>query len=124
KLISETANRNEIKNCNDLVYKLTGYKMTLFAPPSGSFSNATLKVASELNMSTIMWSKDTIDWRDNDKSIIISRATSGVNSGDLILMHPKEHTLAVMQDIIDKIKGNGLELLTVSECAMLSTVVV
>ncbi|MDE7337051.1 MAG: polysaccharide deacetylase family protein, partial [Clostridia bacterium] len=43
-------NESEIKSNNVLVSGLTGYKMTLFAPPSGSFSDITLKVAADLGM--------------------------------------------------------------------------
>ena len=124
KNLSESANYREIKNCSDIVYKLTGYKMNLFAPPSGSYGKTALKVASELGMTTVMWSKDTIDWRDSDRSVILSRATKNVKAGDLILMHPKPHTLETLQDIINEIKAKQLMLLTVSECASLSPIVV
>jgi peptidoglycan/xylan/chitin deacetylase (PgdA/CDA1 family) len=62
-----------------------------------------------------MWSKDTIDWRDKDTAIIYKRATSNPENGDLILMHPKEHTLKVLPDIIDFYLGKGFNLVTVSE---------
>lgn len=114
--ISQSENKNEIANCHKIIRSLTGYNTVLFAPPSGSFSKVTLAVCAELNYKTIMWSKDTIDWRDSDKNLIIKRATNGVKSGDLILMHPKRHTLDALQSIIDEIKSKNLKLLTVSEC--------
>lgn len=119
KKLSEDGNYNEIKTCNDLVFKNTAYQMKLFAPPSGSFSKTTLKCAQKLQMQTIMWSKDTIDWRDSDKNLIVKRATSNVENGDLILMHPKLHTLNSLQEIIDIIKEKGLKFTTVSKCCNL-----
>lgn len=119
KNLSKEQNIREIQDCFNIVYSLTGYKMKLFAPPSGSYSNQTLKVASELGFHTIMWSKDTIDWRDNDVSLIVKRATENVKSGDLILMHPKQHTLEALSTIIKEIKNKNLKLLTVSECCSL-----
>lgn len=116
KNISQTQNRSEIMNCHSIVLRSTGYNMNLFAPPSGSFSKTTLAVAEELNYKTIMWSKDTIDWRDKDVSTILKRATKDVVSGDLILMHPKQHTLEALPLIIQKIKSQNLKFLTVSEC--------
>ena len=77
-------NRQEIELCHELIKQLTGYEMTLFAPPGGAFSSATLTAAKELGYKTIMWSKDTIDWRDHDSEIIFSRATKNVAGGDLI----------------------------------------
>ncbi len=116
KKISEKENREEIENCDKIVYTLTGYKMGLFAPPSGSFNKNTLKVSKSLNYKTIMWSKDTIDWRDSDENLIVSRATKNIKSGDFILMHPKTHTLNALDKIIDKIKVQGYNFATVTDC--------
>ncbi len=116
KKLSESGNYNEINNCDKIVYALTGYKMTLFAPPSGAFSKNTLKASKSLNYKTIMWSKDTIDWRDSDESLIYTRATKNLKNGDFILMHPKTHTLNALPKIIDTIKEKGYNLVTVTEC--------
>ena len=62
-----------------------------------------------------MWSKDTIDWRDSDKDTLIKRATQNLSNGDLILMHPKPHTLSVLPEIIDNVKGQGYGIITVGE---------
>ncbi len=115
KKLGEVENRREIVDNHNIIKALTGYEMTLFAPPSGSFSKTTLKVCYNLNYKAIMWSKDTIDWRDANQSLIISRATKNLENGDLILMHPKEHTLNALSKIIDKIMDNGFQLVTVSK---------
>ena len=115
KKLSADANRQEIYLTGEIVKALSGAKPTLFAPPSGSFSNTTLQVADELGYKVIMWSKDTIDWRDSDKNLIVSRATKNLESGDFILMHPKEHTLSALPSIIEKIKGAGFNFYTVSQ---------
>ena len=38
----------------------------LFAPPSGSMGDAMFKVCEELGYTVVMWTRDTIDWRDRD----------------------------------------------------------
>ncbi|MBQ0099193.1 MAG: polysaccharide deacetylase family protein, partial [Firmicutes bacterium] len=113
--LSKENNRKEIENCGKIVEAFTGEKPTLFAPPSGAFNNDTLLVASELNYKVIMWSKDTIDWRDSDKDLIYKRATNNYKNGDLILMHPKKHTLEILPKIIDFYLEKGYNLVTVSE---------
>ncbi|MEG1609510.1 MAG: polysaccharide deacetylase, partial [Clostridia bacterium] len=87
----------------------------LFAPPSGSFDKTTLSVAEELDMRVIMWSKDTVDWRDKDENIVFKRATNKVGGGDLILMHPTAHTLKALPKILEFYKDNGLRQVIVSE---------
>ena len=88
--------------------------MTLFAPPSGAYNNKTLEIANNLNYKTIMWSKDTIDWRDKDENLIYSRATNNAKNGDLILMHPTQETLSALPKIIEFYKNNNFNLTTVS----------
>lgn len=115
KKLSEEENQAEIKTNHDLVYAITGYSMTLFAPPSGAYSKTTLIVAQKLGYRTIMWSKDTIDWRDTDVNLIVSRATD-VENGDFILLHPKKHTLSALPKILDYYKENGILPVTVDAC--------
>ena len=82
KKLSEAENISEISNNHSLVFAITGYNMTLFAPPSGAYSKITLQVAEKLGYKTIMWSKDTIDWRDLDVDLVGKRATAVENGGE------------------------------------------
>ncbi len=113
--ISEQANREEIGLCGSLIEKVTGKRPYLFAPPSGSMGTAMTKVCEELGYKIIMWSKDTIDWRDKDYELVYKRATSDIQSGDLVLMHPTAHTLKALPSILDKYSSLGLSTATVSE---------
>ncbi|MBQ9709512.1 MAG: polysaccharide deacetylase family protein [Clostridia bacterium] len=112
--ISKERNLEEIENTGKVITALCGVTPTLFAPPSGSFSTTTVSVAESLGYSVILWSKDTIDWRDSDKQKIFRRATVNVKAGDLILMHPKQHTLEVLGEILDYYEQQGLKQSTVS----------
>jgi peptidoglycan/xylan/chitin deacetylase (PgdA/CDA1 family) len=115
KKLSYEQNLQEIRLTGSIVNALCGVQTTLFAPPSGSFSDQTLVCANELGYKVIMWSKDTIDWRDKDVSIIVKRATNKVTNGDLILMHPKEHTLKALPTILDYFDSVGLKQVKVSQ---------
>lgn len=114
KKLNYDKNKQEIETCHVTVKTLTGIDMNLFAPPSGAFSNETLKSAKELNYRTIMWSRDTIDWRDKNADTVFSRATKGVTAGELILMHPTEHTLKALPRILEYYKSNSLVARTVT----------
>lgn len=113
--LSDEAQINEIQLTDKLITDLTGLKMTLFAPPSGAFNKQTAYIAQNLGYKTIMWSKDTIDWRDQDTELIFSRATEKCGSGDLILMHPTGATANVLDRIIKFYKNKGLNVDTVSK---------
>ena len=108
-------NKREIEDCNRFVELAIGISPTLFAPPSGAYNDATLEAVGMLNMKTILWSKDTIDWRDKNAALIYSRATKNVKVGDFILMHPTEKTAEALGDILKYYKKNSLTAVTVSE---------
>lgn len=80
----------------------------LFAPPSGSLGNTMFEVCEELGYTVIMWTRDTIDWRDHDAALIAERALKGIKAGDLILLHPTEKTVEALPSILDGIAAAGL----------------
>ncbi len=108
-------NLEEIKMNHTLVKQTCGVEMNLFAPPSGSYNSSTLQAAEKLGYKTIMWSKDTIDWRDKNADLIFSRATKNMQNGDLILMHPTKCTFEALEKIIDAYQNAGFTLTTVSQ---------
>lgn len=116
KKLSLNENVTEISACHQMVKSLVGVEMNLFAPPSGSFSSNTLLSAEKLGYKTIMWTLDTIDWRDKSWEIVYNRATKKVEWGNLILMHPKTHTLKALDKILEFYKERGITAVTVSQC--------
>lgn len=106
----------EIETTHNLIEKLTNQQMTLFAPPSGAYNEQTVEVAKSLGYKTIMWTRDTIDWRDHNTQLIYSRAIKDLSAGDLILMHPTDETLEALPKIIDFVLSQNLIVSTVSDC--------
>lgn len=113
--LDEKGNLNEISTTHTIVKELLNVEMELFAPPSGAYDKTTVSVASSLGYKTIMWTRDTVDWRDKDAELIYSRAIKNASGGDLILMHPTEKTVEALPKIIDWFKQNGFNLTTVSQ---------
>lgn len=113
--LSEKRLTDEITLCHKMVKGLSGVEMTLFAPPSGAYDNQTLRIAESLNYKTVMWTRDTIDWRDKDENLVYKRAVKDLKGGDLILMHPTAHTLAALPRILKEISEKGLVADTVSK---------
>lgn len=87
----------------------------LFAPPSGSMGSAMFDAADALGYTVVMWTRDTVDWRDRDPDIIARRAADGIAAGDLILMHPTDATVAALPRILDAVTAAGLTVAPVSE---------
>ena len=115
KKLDLSQNQKEILDCNRFVELAIGVKPTLFAPPSGSYGNATLSACETLQMKTILWSRDTIDWRDKNASLIYTRATKEIKAGDLVLMHPTKDTVSALENVLKYYQTHSLKAITVSE---------
>lgn len=107
-------NVEEISTSVKLIEAVLGTECALFAPPSGAFSDATLSASASLGLKTIMWSRDTIDWRDGDVSLITERATKNLGNGEFILMHPEDVTVKALPQILNCVRQNGYVAVTVS----------
>ena len=108
-------NVEEISRSVQFLELAAGVPVTLFAPPSGAYDEDTVNAAESLGLRTVMWSRDTIDWRDKDEETCYLRATEDLQAGELILMHPMEHTLAALPRILEYCKSHSLRPITVGE---------
>ena len=104
------ANVQEINMCHQVVSENLGIEMNLFAPPSGAYNITTVDAATSLEYKTIMWTRDTIDWRDQDEDLIYNRATKNMANGDFVLMHPTEATAKTMPRILGYCKNNNYKV--------------
>ncbi|MCD8372831.1 MAG: polysaccharide deacetylase family protein [Clostridia bacterium] len=109
-------NLAEIEPSVRLLNMICGTEISLFAPPSGAYGEYTVNACVSLGLKVIMWSRDTIDWRDSDADLIISRATNNLQAGEFVLMHPTQSTLEALPSVLSYIGNTQLEAVTVSQC--------
>ncbi|WHY79357.1 polysaccharide deacetylase family protein [Neobacillus sp. WH10] len=107
--------REQIIKTNEIIEAATGEKCVWFAPPSGSYRDETIKIANELNMKTVMWTVDTVDWRKPSPEVLINRVMSKIDNGSMVLMHPTESTAKSLDQLITLIKQKNLQIGTVTE---------
>lgn len=107
--------REQIRKTNEIIEAATGAKCVWFAPPSGSYRDETIKVAHELNMKTVMWTVDTVDWKKPSPEALINRVMSKIDNGSMVLMHPTASTANSLEQLITLIEKRNLKIGTVSE---------
>jgi probable sporulation protein (polysaccharide deacetylase family) len=107
--------REQMVKTNEIIEAATGEKCIWFAPPSGSYRDETIKVADELNMKTVMWTVDTVDWKKPSPDVLINRVMTKIDNGSMVLMHPTESTAKSLNRLITQIKQKELKIGTVSE---------
>lgn len=113
--LSAARARMEMIKTNEVIEATTGKKCEWFAPPSGSYRDETVKIASELKMETVMWTVDTVDWQKPTPDVLINRVINKVGNGSLILMHPTQSTAKALDRLITLIEKKHLTIGTVSE---------
>ena len=102
---------DEIWGLHEYMVENFGYNMTLFRPPEGSYSEATLKIASMLGYTTMLWSFAYADWSvDNqpDISEAYDKVTGKTHGGAIYLLHAVSSTnTAILGDVIDYWQDSG-----------------
>ncbi|MDQ0193439.1 polysaccharide deacetylase family protein [Paenibacillus wynnii] len=86
-----------------------------FAPPSGDYDQETVEIARGLGLKTVLWTLDTVDWRNPTPESVVAKITTKVEPGFLILMHPTSSSSQALRGMIQGIKAKGLRLGTVSQ---------
>ncbi|WP_339287113.1 polysaccharide deacetylase family protein [Paenibacillus sp. FSL E2-0201] len=105
----------EIEKTQKLLKESLGVTNKWFAPPSGDFDQETVEIASSLGLKTVLWTVDTVDWRNPAPESIVAKITSKAEPGTLVLMHPTASSSKALKAMIRGIKAKGLQLGTVSQ---------
>lgn len=112
--ISRENLRQMISENDVLLRSLVGKKaVKLFAPPSGEVNEQVAIVAGELGFKTILWSVDTIDWKNPGPEALQQRVLSKIDDGGIILMHPTISTANSLSELIQKLREKKLNPTTV-----------
>lgn len=114
--LSYDGNKEEISKTHSIIKNTLGIEPVYFAPPSGAYNDNTIKAVKDLDYNMIMWSVDTIDWReDSYKDIIINRVIDNVHNSAIVLMHPTEETIKALPEIIANLSNEGYKIGTISD---------
>ncbi|AWI12197.1 hypothetical protein CQJ30_08500 [Caldibacillus thermoamylovorans] len=114
KTLSNDRTKKELADTNEIIRATIGKTPALFAPPSGSYHDKTVEIANDMDMKTIMWTVDTIDWRDPPVSTLLNRVLKQLHNGAIILAHPTRSTDAALEKLLTEINEKGYKIGTVS----------
>jgi peptidoglycan/xylan/chitin deacetylase (PgdA/CDA1 family) len=121
---SRTQIRAQLADCDSALCDSVGEHSRLFRPPFGGRRPAVLKVANELELSTIMWDVTAYDWRLGQASRIEEHVFRQVRGGNVILLHDGSHlslgvdrsqTVEATSAIIRRYHDLGFAFVTIPE---------
>ena len=102
-----------------------GCEPVFLRPPGGFSSDAVRQVAKVRNLAILSWSVDPKDWATKDTAAIERAVLKNVKDGDIILLHDMTvSSVRAALDIVDSLKNQGYEFVTVSQLAKLRSVTI
>jgi hypothetical protein len=107
--------KDDIAKSVSAIQNVTGTKVAYYAPHMSETDPPIIQAATELKLRTVLYSVDTVDWRDATSGQMILTQIGQAVPGDLILMHPKPNTAKVLEAALIGLQGKGLHPMTLSE---------
>jgi peptidoglycan-N-acetylglucosamine deacetylase len=109
----------EIDNTNKVIQDVTGVKTNLFRPPGGHLTNGLASYAKNQKFGVIMWSSDSIDYRQPAVPSLLKNILRNSKSGGIVLMHDgggkRGNTVKALPELIETYKKQGYSFVTVPE---------
>jgi peptidoglycan/xylan/chitin deacetylase (PgdA/CDA1 family) len=126
---SAAETRSQLTDCRSALQDAIGKRATLFRPPFGGRRPATIKIARDVGLQTIMWNVTGHDWNAPPAEVIEKKVVRQVRGGDVILLHDGGHeamdadrtqTVLATESLIRRYKDEGYEFVTVDEMRSIS----
>jgi len=90
----------------------------LFRPPGGGYNDRLVLELARRGYTTILWSIDPRDWERRDAGAIAAYVVGRAGPGAIVLLHEGDAapaTPAAVNQIIDRLRDQGYEFVTVGE---------
>ena len=126
---SEARTRTQLVDCRQALEDAVGKHSNLFRPPFGGRRPATLRIARELGLQTVMWNVTGYDWNAPPAAVIEKKVARQMRGGDVILLHDGGHramaanraqTVIATDNLIRRYKDQRYEFVTVEEMRAVS----
>lgn len=106
----------EITKTSDLIKALTGNPTEYIRPPFGEW-NESLECGIELI--PVLWDVDPLDWKTTNAAAVTKKVVTKVEENDIILLHDcYQSSVDAALEIVDKLKKEGYEFVTVEDLIM------
>lgn len=107
--------KGDIERSLTAIQKITNQRVLYWAPHMSEVSPEIVKTAADLQLRTVLYSIDTIDWREDATPESVMSKVQKAKAGDLILMHPKQVTVNVLPTLLQSLQAKGLQAVTLSQ---------
>ena len=106
----------ELETSISKIEKITNKEVTLFRAPYGAYNNSLIEQAESLNLKTIQWDVDSLDWKGLSADEITMRIINNAKNGSIILCHNNsDHILDALPLLLDRLKKKGFTITCIGD---------
>lgn len=111
---------DDYNKMNYIYKRLFKENVKLLRPPYGLYKEEKLNV---LDVSYILWSLDTNDWRYKNSDYLVNYVMDNVKDGDIILFHDSYNTtVEAIEKLFPLLYSEGYQVMSVSELAKIKEI--
>jgi len=120
----EAQTRSQLVDCRQALEDTIGKHSNLFRPPFGGRRPATIRIARNLGLETVLWNVTGYDWKAPSAALIEEKVARQIRGGDVILLHDGRHralgadrgrTVIATGNLIQRYKQADYEFVTIPE---------
>lgn len=106
--LSADKQKLELETSINLIKNITGKPVEIFRPPFGAYNDTLITTCESLNLITIQWDVDSLDWKGLSAMEITNRVINGARNGSIILCHNNsDHILEALPIMLDRLQKKG-----------------
>ncbi|MGL9759261.1 MAG: polysaccharide deacetylase family protein [Wolbachia sp.] len=116
--LSSEEQLQELEKTNTAIRNATNQDVKWFRPPYGCHDDNLIENTNKLDMYSILWTVDSLDWQGDKPEALVERVLSNVHNGAIVLFHDhnnRSNTIEALPHIIKILKKSGYKLVTLSE---------
>ena len=110
--------QENIGSTDEILRKISGQQPRYFRPPNGDYDDLVITTARELGYETVIWSIDSLDWKNPGPEYMIDRVTREAFPGAIILFHASDsskQTHIALPFLFKKLDAMGYRLTTLAD---------
>jgi peptidoglycan/xylan/chitin deacetylase (PgdA/CDA1 family) len=112
--LSSVAQQAEVQGLDDLVFAAVGIQPKTIRPPYGNLPVGGIADAHQRPV--VLWSVDSLDWKNRTPSKIVSVVLEQAGPGDIILMHEtSRRSVEALPQILEGLRDKGLTVVSVAQ---------
>ena len=118
----ESITAEDIRQCSDKIFEVTGQRPTGFRPPGGAQGDAIISEATSEGMAIYLWNVNSEDYETRNADAIYQMVMGTLADGNIIGMHDTyEATAEAVERMIPEILAQGYQIVSAHDLVVAKT---